>query len=121
MKISGLEKSMLALTAAVLLFSAGYFAVGRAGTKPYAVDTQIIRTETVGEGVLVSARPDSVNINTASVEQLQTLPGIGLTKAQSIVDDRQANGPFRIPEDLIRVSGIGEGTLNEILAYITVE
>lgn len=121
MKISGLEKTILALTAAVLLFTVGYFAGGRGSDEPYTVEAQTIRSEAVGEGVLVSARPDSVNINTATAEQLQALPGIGATRAQDIVADRQANGPFRIPEDLMRVSGIGEGTLSEILEYITVE
>ena len=121
MKISGLEKTFLALTAAFLLFTVGYFLGGRGSDEPYTVDTQTIWTGEVGEGVTVSARPDSVNINTATAEQLQTLPGIGASRAQDIVADRQINGPFRIPEDLMRVSGIGEGTLSEILEYITVE
>jgi competence ComEA-like helix-hairpin-helix protein len=51
---------------------------------------------------------------------LETLPGIGPVRAQAILDDRQANGPFSVPEDLVRVSGIGEGTLEKLLDYITV-
>ena len=62
-----------------------------------------------------------ININTADLEELQTLPGIGEKRAQAIVDDREANGPFRIPEDLTRVSGIGEGILANIIDSITVE
>lgn len=57
----------------------------------------------------------------AGLEELQTLPGIGEKRAQAIVDDREANGPFRIPEDLTRVSGIGEGILANIIDSITVE
>ena len=62
-----------------------------------------------------------ININTAGLEELQTLPGIGEKRAQAIVDDRETNGPFRIPEDLTRVSGIGEGILANIIDRITVE
>lgn len=121
MKISSLEKVILAVTAAFLLLTVGYFLGERGSDEPYTVDAQTIRAEEVGDGVPVSAKPGSVNINIATAEQLQTLPGIGQTRAQDIVADRQINGPFRIPEDLMRVSGIGEGTLSEILEYITVE
>ena len=120
MKISGLEKTILAVTAAFLLFTVGYFLGERSG-QPYTVDTQTIWSGEVGDGVPAPVIPGRININTATAEQLQALPGIGPTKAESIVADRQANGPFRIPEDLMRVSGIGEGTLNKILEYITVE
>lgn len=49
-----------------------------------------------------------VNINSATVEQLCELPGIGNATASAIVEDRESNGPFASPEDLMRVSGIGE-------------
>lgn len=49
----------------------------------------------------------TVNLNTASIEQLDTLPGIGPSTAQKIVADRTANGPFRTVDDLMRVPGIG--------------
>jgi len=50
-----------------------------------------------------------VNINTADAEALCTLDGIGETTAGKIVDDRTKNGPFVNKEDIMRVSGIGEG------------
>ena len=53
-----------------------------------------------------SASP--VNINTAGVEELDELPGVGEATARAIVEDRETNGPFSTPEDLMRVSGIGE-------------
>lgn len=62
-----------------------------------------------------------VNINTAALEELQTLPSIGAVRAQSIVDFREANGPFAYPEELTQVDGIGEGILEDILPYITTE
>lgn len=49
-----------------------------------------------------------VNLNTATAEELQTLPGVGASTAQKILSDRSSNGPFSTPEDLMRVSGIGE-------------
>ena len=60
-----------------------------------------------------------VDINTAGLEELTALPGIGEVRAQAILDDRAANGPYRYPEDLIRVRGIGEGILEDILDQIT--
>ena len=121
MKISGPEKTILAVTAAFLLLTIGYFLGGRGSEAPYTVDVQTIRSEEASQDVSVSDVSQRININTATAEQLQTLPGIGPTKAANIVADRESNGPFRIPEDLMRVSGIGEATLNQILELITVE
>ena len=56
-----------------------------------------------------------------TAEELETLPGIGEVRARAIVADREANGPFRIVEDLTRVKGIGEGTLAGLMDYVTVE
>lgn len=63
---------------------------------------------------------DRVNINEATAEELQVLPGIGETRAQSIVEYREANGPFASIDELIEVSGIGEKTLEELREYICV-
>lgn len=49
-----------------------------------------------------------VNINTASAEELDSLPGVGPSTAASIIKEREDNGPFSTAEDLMRVSGIGE-------------
>ena len=49
-----------------------------------------------------------VNINSATLEELDELPGVGPSTAQAIIDEREANGPFASAEDIMRVSGIGE-------------
>jgi competence ComEA-like helix-hairpin-helix protein len=83
--------------------------------------------------VLPAAAPDAanagllalpghrININTASASELETLPGIGPVLAQRVVEYRQSNGPFRTPEDIKDVKGIGDGIFAEIKDSITVE
>lgn len=61
-----------------------------------------------------------ININTAAVEELDTLPGIGPVIAQSIIDYREANGPFKSIEEIIQVSGIGDVTYAKIKDRISV-
>ncbi|KRD92448.1 competence protein ComE [Bacillus sp. Root239] len=62
-----------------------------------------------------------VNINTANTDELQTLNGIGPSKASAIVSYREENGLFQTVEDLGKVSGIGEKSLEKIKAQITVQ
>ncbi len=124
-----LRLGQLAVTAAFLLLAAGYFLGARSGTEPYRVEALSTAAETVAlprpsetaAPETAEATPDKVNINTASAEELDTLPGIGAQRAADIIADREANGPFRIPEDLTRVPGIGEGILEGLIDYITVE
>jgi competence protein ComEA len=60
-----------------------------------------------------------LNINTADLSTLETLPGIGSVIAQRILDYRQTNGPFARVEDVMAVSGIGPVTFEEIRDLIT--
>ena len=62
-----------------------------------------------------------ININTAAKEALETLPGIGPSTAQKIVDYRDEVGMFTQIEDIMNVSGIGEGKFDKIKDQITVE
>jgi competence protein ComEA len=64
---------------------------------------------------------DLVNINTATKEELDTLPGIGPTTAQKIIDYRTENGPFTTLESIMNVSGIGPSTFEDIKNLITIE
>lgn len=61
-----------------------------------------------------------ININTATSEQLQTLDGIGESKAKAIIDYREKNGNFKTIEDLKNVSGIGDSVYEKIKNNITV-
>lgn len=61
-----------------------------------------------------------ININTASLEELDSLPGIGPSIAQRIIDYRDQNGPFAAIEDILNVSGIGPSTFDQIKDLITV-
>ena len=55
-----------------------------------------------------------IDLNSATARELETLPGIGAVRAQSIIDYRQANGPFSSVDDLIAVSGIGPATVESV-------
>ena len=61
-----------------------------------------------------------VNLNTATVEQLDALPGIGKAMAARIVEYRQKNGAFKKVEDLMNVRGIGEKNFLKLKPLITV-
>jgi competence protein ComEA len=61
-----------------------------------------------------------VNINTASVEQLTTLPGVGPKLAARIVEYRQKSGSFRSTQELMNVQGIGEKNFAKIEAWLSV-
>ena len=66
------------------------------------------------------AGPQRVDINRADAWLLASLPGIGPTLAQRIVDYRQKNGPFRNTRELMQVAGIGENTFDKVKDKVTV-
>ncbi len=82
-----------------------------------AVDEVMDNDSNLGYNVQVNAR---VNINIASASQLEGLQGIGPVLAQRIIDFRKKEGPFRKPEDLMKVSGIGPKVYENLKDSITV-
>ena len=62
-----------------------------------------------------------VNLNTASVQELMELPGVGEAKAAAIIEYRNTNEGFQTIEDLMKISGIKEGLFNKVADYITVK
>lgn len=63
---------------------------------------------------------DPIDVNRASAAELSLLPGVGPSLAAAIVADRESRGPFRRPQDLDRVRGIGPAILARILPHVTV-
>lgn len=121
-----------------LAFAAGYY-LGQdrsAGelrvtmTKREATDAQRLRgaeeAETEEVAALPSSRaqeeaPKAVNLNTATLEELDALPNIGTTLARRILAYREEKGKFLAVEELLEVEGIGESTLEALRDYVTVE
>lgn len=79
--------------------------IRRSGTDSFAASGRNGAFET-------PAPPDgTISVNFAGIEELTELPGIGETMAQAIIDERERNGLFQYPEDLMAVKGIGEAKL----------
>lgn len=118
--------SLLAvLTFVFAAFILGFFAGRNTGRSP--VQVQSLPAVTVAAEETVVSQTESpeteaqwpIDINSATSEQLQALPGIGPVLAQRIIDYREANGPFQSVGALINVSGIGEKKLEAIWNLVT--
>lgn len=128
-----------AVTALALVFTLGFY-LGRSGSAsavqisiaepvptvsipvPEAVEAP---TEAPAESAEFTALTETVplfpiNINTAGLEELMALPGIGETIAGRIIAWREANGPFRAVEELMNVKGIGEKRMEQLLELVTI-
>ncbi|ASA95403.1 MULTISPECIES: helix-hairpin-helix domain-containing protein [Anoxybacillus] len=89
-------------------------------------DEMVIYVPKKGEDIIVETTSQTgsssgkININTATIEQLQTLQGIGPAKAAAIIAYREEHGSFQKVEDLLNVSGIGSKSLEKIKEQIVV-
>ena len=116
------EYGLLILTVVFLLVISGVF--WRAGPKPSSADYTVTTERDalwVPPEVETVPEPGRVNLNTASAEELQTLPGIGEVLAARIIEHREQSGPFTCPEELMAVKGIGESLFDAVSSQITTE
>lgn len=87
-----------------------------AGVAPQAASSPVAGTPGAG----ASSPIPMVNLNTATQEQLETLPGVGPVTAQAIMQWRTENGAYTAVDELLEVSGIGDATLAKIAPFVTI-
>jgi competence ComEA-like helix-hairpin-helix protein len=107
-----------AAVCALMLFTIGFLylrnhASGFVQLSPYTPAT-VCQTTAPTEAAF------PIDINSANVQSLSAIPGIGQVYAQRIVDYRSANGPFEEVSELLNVPGIGQKRLDAMIPYITI-
>ena len=125
--ISRFEKVILLITAAFILLTVGLFFSRQGEAAAYQVITWKEESVPVlNMGTEEGKWPDSlldgerINLNTAKQKDLERLPGIGEKQAGAMIAYREKFGSFQSVEELERVSGIGEATMNKVRPYVSV-
>lgn len=105
MKMSKLIGKLLVILISIVAFAGLSYAQGAEG----------------GEGGPTDIWVGQVNINSASVEEIQQVPGMDNELSSNIVEFREVNGPFSSINDLLKVEGLSENKLESIKGYLSVE
>lgn len=132
MKLNKYEKYLIALTVAIIIFCAGYFAgkghrntIKVSTTSSKAFDTEITAYNSLPDTATDTTvndydnNTDKININIATAEELKKLPGIGDVLAKRIIEYRNDYGDFSSVEEIMNVLGVGELKFDAIKDYIT--
>ena len=125
-KLSMLERYLFLFTLIFVLVTLSWFCYQNGERELYRITVdKTTQGLPASQGVEENPAPgilegERINLNTAPVEELVRLPGIGEARAKSIVSYRNAHGPFQRMEDLMEVSGIGAGIFEKLSPYITV-
>jgi len=110
---------LVGVTAAFLCLLVGIF-VGRNLTGSYVQVGNPDNAESQSTATVIHEKDGRVDLNTATLHQLELLPGIGETIAQRILDYRAEHGEFHSVDDLLNINGIGTKKLEEMRPYIKV-
>jgi competence protein ComEA len=118
------DADLVRLNLAAPVVDGARIAVPRLGSRAPEVDPVAVSGASAAPavgGTDVAPSPSApVDVNTATADELDALPGIGPATAAAIIADRQANGPFRSVDDLGRVRGIGDAKLEQLRGLVTV-
>lgn len=115
---------MVVITLLFCAFSAGFFLGRSTGSNSISVSAVPTKQTTDEPSSPTDSTDESLpfplDINTATAQELTLLPGIGEKLAANIIAYRDENGPFENLADLVKVEGVGEKKLENILDYITI-
>lgn len=113
------QQILIVITVVFIVLLVGLF-LGRNMTKAYVPLDQALNTEPQSDSEPAISNDGKLDINTATQQQLQMLPGVGEVLAQRIIDYREETGNFESIEELMNVSGIGEAKFTAIKPRIKV-
>lgn len=115
------QTALVFTTCLFLICTAVLFLIRFSSKEPVTVQYAVKEASPIVSDEPLSSSPSTVNINTADLDQLTTLPEIGAVLAQRIIDYRTGNGPFHSVGELANVQGIGEKRLELIWDLISID